>query len=182
MRGGFGGHGHRHHFRQFGGGFGPGQQQGGPGGFGPGQRWGGPGGFGPGNFERGPGGGPGPQVQWSGHVGSGGPGFFLASRGFGGPGGPPDPAKMTDAVLNHLTQALTLTDDQKAKIKPIIEQQVADIQKQMEAQRQAMQKEIEDAKTQIKPILNADQQKQLDAIPIPGQKPPDAAPPPAAGN
>jgi hypothetical protein len=35
-----------------------------------------------------------------------------------------------------------------------------------------MQKEFETAKAQIKPLLNADQQKQLDAIPGPGAKPP----------
>jgi hypothetical protein len=85
--------------------------------------------------------------------------------------GKPDPAKMTDMILNHLSEKLTLTDDQKAKIKPIIEQQVAEIQKQMEAQRAAMKKQIEDGKAKIKPLLTADQQKQLDAMPLPGQKP-----------
>jgi hypothetical protein len=101
-----------------------------------------------------------------------------------GPGGPPlgsrglpemmndDPAKMTDAVMNHLSQTLALTDDEKAKIKPIVEQQVQDMQKQRDAQRAAMQKQIEDAKAKIKPLLTPDQQKQLDAMPLPGQKPP----------
>ena len=42
----------------------------------------------------------------------------------------------------------------------------------METQRAAMQKQIEDTKAKIKPLLNADQQKQLDALPMPGQKPP----------
>jgi Spy/CpxP family protein refolding chaperone len=78
---------------------------------------------------------------------------------------------MTDSILNHLSTTLTLTDDEKAKIKPIVEQQVAEIQKQMEAQRQALQKQIEDGKAKIKPLLTPDQQKQLDAMPIPGQKP-----------
>jgi len=101
---------------------------------------------------------------------------------FGGPGmpgmmgknknGPPDPAKVTDGILNHLSEKLTLTDDQKAKIKPIIEQQVTEIQKQLEAQRQEIQKQIEDTKAKIKPLLTPDQQKQLDAMPLPGQKPP----------
>ena len=53
--------------------------------------------------------------------------------------GPPDPARMTDGILDHLSTTLSLTDDQKAKIKPIIEQELAEIQKQMEAQHAAMQ-------------------------------------------
>jgi len=130
--------------------------------------WGPQGGFGGDRFRGGNEGGP------------GGPGFFG-----GGPGekkGPPDPAKMTDGILNHLSTTLSLTDDQKAKIKPVIEQQVAEIQKQMEAQRAAMQKQIEDGKAKIRPLLNADQQKLLDAMPLPGQKKspaPDEPPPPA---
>jgi Spy/CpxP family protein refolding chaperone len=48
----------------------------------------------------------------------------------------------------------------------------------MEAQRQAMQKQIEDTRAKIKPLLTPDQQKQLDALPIPGQKP---SPPPGDG-
>ena len=100
-------------------------------------------------------------------------------RGMGGPmGAPPDPAKMTDNVLNMLSTKLTLTDDQKAKLKPIIADQVTQIQKDMEAQRAAMQKDIEDAKAKIKPLLTPDQQKQLDALPIPGQKGPPPPPPP----
>jgi len=98
-----------------------------------------------------------------------------------GKSGPPDPARMTDAILDHLSTTLTLTDDQKAKIKPIIEPKVAEIHKRMEAQRAAMQKQIEDAKARIKPLLTADQQKQLDAMPLPGQKlqSPDEAKQPA---
>jgi hypothetical protein len=55
----------------------------------------------------------------------------------------------------------------------------------MEAQRQAMQKDIEDGKAKIKAILTPDQQKQLDAIHMPGDKPaqeaPAETPAPAAG-
>lgn len=112
--------------------------------------------------------------------GRGGQGF---QGGFGmKPGGPPpgmpgmnpgkpDPAKMSEMVMNRLSQKLTLTEDEKAKIKPIIDQQVADFQKQMEAQRAAMQKQMEDARAKIRALLTTDQQKQLDAMPLPGQKP-----------
>lgn len=114
----------------------------------------------------------------------GGPGMMPGGPGFGGPGGmmggpkgpPPDPAKMADGMLNMLSNKLTLTDDQKAKLKPIIADQVAQMQKQMDAQRAAMQKQFEDGKAKIKPLLNADQQKQLDAMPMPGQRPPPPLP------
>jgi hypothetical protein len=100
-------------------------------------------------------------------------------RGMGmGPGmkdfhGPPDPARMADAILNHLTKTLNLTDDQKAKIKPIIEAQV-------QAQQQAMEKGLQDTKDKLKPILDADQQKLLDSLPTPGEKPADTTNTPAA--
>jgi len=143
-----------HHFHHFGG---PGWGR--QGGFGGGNE-GGPGG----DFGRGPGGPP--------------PGM----PGMSGPMGKPDPARMTDMILNHLSEKLSLTDDEKAKIKPIIGQQIAEMQKQMEAQHQAMLKQLEDTKARIKPLLTADQQKQLDALPLPGQKPPapDDAGQPAA--
>lgn len=106
--------------------------------------------------------------------GPGGPGMMgMGGRGgMGrGPQGPPDPAKMTDMMLNHLSEKLTLTDDEKAKIKPILEAQAAQMQKDMEAQRATMQKSMEDTRAKIKPLLTPDQQKQLDAMPVPGQKP-----------
>ena len=113
----------------------------------------------------------------------GGPGFG-GHPGMGmGPmdGSPPDPDKMADGILAHLTQQLTLTDDQKAKIKPIISAQVAQFQKEMEDRKQAMQKEMEDGRAKIRALLNPDQQKELDQLPVPGEKPGDKAdanPPP----
>jgi hypothetical protein len=168
--------GFRHHFHHFGyGGFGGGRE----GGFGSGARFGEDHGFG------GNGGG------FGFHGGRGGP-----EGGFGGPssfgprnggmafGGQPqggfgggmenrDPAQMTDAIVAHLAQMLSLTDDQKAKIKPLVQADVEGFQKDAEALRQTMAKRIEDAKAKIKPILNADQQKELDQMPVPGQKPAD---------
>lgn len=126
---------------------------------------------GPGMMNGGPGG-------WGGKHGR--DGFSMRGMMGGGPNETPDPAKMTDMVLDRLSTQLSLTDDQKAKIKPIIQDQVTQMQKDMEARRAAMQKAMEDTKTKLKAILNADQQKQLDAIPLPGEKPPAAAPAPAA--
>ena len=88
-----------------------------------------------------------------------------------GPQGPPPPAAMADFVLSRLAEKLILTDDEKAKIRPIIEQQVTDFEKQMEDQHAAVQKQFEDTKAAIKPLLDADQQKQLEALPLPGPNP-----------
>ncbi len=85
---------------------------------------------------------------------------------------PPSPADMTDKILNRLSKRLALTDDQKTKLRPIIEQQAEQLQKDMETRRQLMQKLMEDTKTKIKPVLNPDQQKQLDQVKLPGQPPP----------
>lgn len=150
----------------------------------------GPAGFG----ERGPGGfhhfrggfgpdqGPG-SVQF-------GPGGFGGRHGkhggFGGPGGPGgfaklDPAKVSEMAVDHLSKKLTLTDDQKAKIKPILEAQATQFQKDMESHKQALEKQFEDTKAKIKPILNADQQKKLDEIKLPGQGKPGDKPDPKPG-
>jgi hypothetical protein len=110
---------------------------------------------------------------WNGAQGFRGGSGMGGMRGMmgGDKSGPPDPAKVSENILGHLSQKLSLTDDEKAKIKPIIDQQVTEMQKQMEAQRAAMKQQIEDARAKIKPLLTADQQKQLDAMPLPGQKP-----------
>jgi hypothetical protein len=87
-----------------------------------------------------------------------------------GPQVPPPPAAIADFVLSRLAEKLTLTDDEKAKIRPIIEHQVTDFEKQMEVQHAAMQKQFEDTKAAIKSLLDADQQKQLDSLPLPGPR------------
>jgi hypothetical protein len=157
-----------HHFGGGGEGFGRGgmedfrhggRPEGGMEGFGPHQGWGGPrGGYD--RHEQGPG------------VGG------MADH---------DPAKMTDGILQHLSETLNLTDDQKAKMKPIIQADVEQFQKDAETERQAMQKRMEDDKAKLKPLLNADQQKALDAMPMPGHPPAGDGemggeiPPPAPG-
>jgi hypothetical protein len=111
-------------------------------------------------------GGPGPRFP-------GGMGGMGGMRGMMGDGGrPPDAAQMTDNIMDQLNQRLALTNDERAKIQPMVEEQVAEIQKQMEAQRAAMQKQIEDTKAKIKALLTPDQQKQFDMRPVPGQRPP----------
>jgi len=170
QRGGFGGGREFHHFRGMGV---------------PGQGWGRAGGFdrgGQGPMDMRGGAGMGGEHNFGGGMGRGRDrmgGGFSGPGMMGGPNQTPDPAKMTDMILNQLTAKLTLTDDQKAKMKPIIQDQVRQMQKDMEARRAAMQKSMEDSKAKIRPFLNADQQKQLDAMQLPGEKP-TTAPAPAA--
>ena len=69
--------------------------------------------------------------------------------------------------LQHMTQALNLTDDQQAKIKPILENETTEMQSLRsdtslsQENRMAKMKQIhENTKSQINPILTPDQQKQ----------------------
>lgn len=108
------------------------------------------------------------------HGGLGFGGGMMERDGERGQNGPPDPARITDKMLDHLSAKLTLTDDEKAKIKPIITAQVDQMQKNREAARQAHEKAVEDTRAKIKAFLTPDQQKLLDAMPKPGDqsKPP----------
>ena len=138
---------------------------------GPGQGWGQQGGFRGRDGGRGFGGQPGgPGMMGGRSMGGHGMKPGMGGRGMGsGSTTPPDPAQMADMMLNHLSSRLTLTDDEKAKIKPILEQQAAQMQKDRDAQHQVTQKAIEDTRAKIKPLLTPDQQKALDALPLPGR-------------
>jgi Spy/CpxP family protein refolding chaperone len=77
-----------------------------------------------------------------------------------------------DADLDSLAKQLNLTDEQKAKIKPILQDQakkLKDLKKDSsiaKADRKAKSSEIkQDSLKQIRPILTADQQKKLDEMP-----------------
>jgi len=66
--------------------------------------------------------------------------------------------------LQHLTDKLNLTSDQQTKVQPIIDQAKPQI---VAIHKDAMQKiktVMDDTLSQIRPLLNADQQKKLDAI------------------
>jgi Spy/CpxP family protein refolding chaperone len=77
-----------------------------------------------------------------------------------------------DAELDELNKQLTLTDEQKAKIKPILAdkyQKIGALKKDSSVakdDRKAKTKEIADATTQqIRPLLTPDQQTKLDQMP-----------------
>ncbi len=76
-----------------------------------------------------------------------------------------------DAMLDHMSKELNLTDDQKTKIKPILEEQTKQMQDVRQStstspeDRRAKMKQIhENTMSQIRPILNSDQQKKLEEM------------------
>lgn len=101
-------------------------------------------------------------------------GFAQKSQGKSGgkSGGHKQSSSRVDADLASLTQQLSLTDDQQAKIKPILEEQSKKLKglktdsSLPQADMKAKRSEIRRATVeQIRPILTADQQKKLDQMP-----------------
>ena len=82
-------------------------------------------------------------------------GFAVAQGGHGGWHHDP---------LDHMTQSLNLTPDQQAKVQPILDQAKPQL---IAIHRDAMQKSkaiIDNAMSQIRPLLTPDQQKKADDI------------------
>jgi Spy/CpxP family protein refolding chaperone len=76
----------------------------------------------------------------------------------------PGPHHMMGNPLEHLSKDLNLTDEQKAKVQPIIDQtkpQVAAIHKEAMEKMHAL---LENAANQILPLLTPQQQQKLDAM------------------
>ncbi len=67
-------------------------------------------------------------------------------------------------MIEHMTESLNLTPEQKTKVQPILD----DAKSKMQAiRRDAMEKSkaaMEDMKTKIRPMLTPEQQKQLDEM------------------
>lgn len=81
-----------------------------------------------------------------------------------GPGGPWHGGHRHGSPLEHLTKSLNLTADQQAKVQPIIDAakpQIIAIHKDAMQKTQAV---ISNAASQIRPLLNPDQQKKFDDI------------------
>ena len=71
---------------------------------------------------------------------------------------------MMENPLEHLSKDLNLTDDQKAKVQPIIDQarpQIVAIHKEAMEKMHAV---MENAGNQIRPLLTPQQQQKLDAM------------------
>jgi Spy/CpxP family protein refolding chaperone len=107
---------------------------------------------------------------------------------------PEQRAARVDARLKGMSQTLTLTDDQKQKIKPILEEEMKKVEEMQQdrnippADRMKKFREAREAsQDKIKPILTAEQQQKFESLrqrptrrpegPIP--VPPPAAPAPA---
>lgn len=76
----------------------------------------------------------------------------------------PGPKHMKGNPLEHLSKDLNLTDEQKAKVQPIIDQtrpQLAAIHKEAMEKTHAL---LESAGAQIRPLLTPEQQKKYDAM------------------
>jgi Spy/CpxP family protein refolding chaperone len=79
-----------------------------------------------------------------------------------GPG--PGPHHMMGNPFDHLSKDLNLTDDQKAKVQPIVDQtkpQIAAIHKEAMEKMHAL---LENAGAQIRPLLTPEQQQKFDAM------------------
>jgi Spy/CpxP family protein refolding chaperone len=76
----------------------------------------------------------------------------------------PGPHHMMENPLEHLSKDLNLTDDQKTKVQPIIDQtkpQLAAIHKEAMEKAHAL---LENAGAQIRPLLTPEQQTKFDAM------------------
>jgi protein CpxP len=82
-----------------------------------------------------------------------------------GPHGPgPGPHAMMQNPLEHLSKDLNLTDDQKAKVQPIIDQAKPQMQAIHEEAMQKMHALMESTGAQIRPLLTPEQQVKYDAM------------------
>jgi periplasmic protein CpxP/Spy len=109
-----------------------------------------------------------------------------------GPGGGRGQMMTPDEQVSRLSTELNLTDDQKAKIKPLFEDQAAkmkalreDTSTSMDDKRPKMQDIRKSTNDQVRAVLTADQQKKYDEMQAKmrerqreGQKPADAPKPP----
>ena len=66
--------------------------------------------------------------------------------------------------LEHLSEKLNLTDDQKAKVQPIIDQTKPQIEAIHQEAMEKMKTVMENAGAQIRPLLTATQQEKFDAM------------------
>ena len=76
----------------------------------------------------------------------------------------PGPHQMMGNPLDHLSKGLDLTEEQKAKVQPIIDQtkpQIAAIHKEAMEKMHAL---MENAGNQIRPLLTPQQQQKFDAM------------------
>jgi Spy/CpxP family protein refolding chaperone len=76
----------------------------------------------------------------------------------------PGPQHMMGNPLDHLSKDLELTDEQKAKVQPIIDQTKPQIEDIHQEAMQKMHALLESAGAQIRPLLTPQQQQKFDAM------------------
>jgi Spy/CpxP family protein refolding chaperone len=81
-----------------------------------------------------------------------------------GPHPGPGPHHMMGNPFDHLTKDLSLTDEQKAKVQPIIDQTKPQMKAIHEEAMQKMHALMESAGAQIRPLLTPEQQQKFDAM------------------
>jgi Spy/CpxP family protein refolding chaperone len=97
-------------------------------------------------------------------------GGFVVAQAQPGPGGAgpcmggPGHGHGHGFALRGLTEKLDLTADQKAKVQPILDTAKPQIAAIHQEAMQKMHTVMDSTLSQIRPLLNADQQKKLDAI------------------
>ena len=90
-------------------------------------------------------------------------GSFVVVQAQPGPGGP-GPWHGHAFGLSGITEKLNLTADQQAKVQPILDQAKPQIAAIHQEAMQKMKTVMDGTVSQIRPLLNADQQTKLDAI------------------
>jgi Spy/CpxP family protein refolding chaperone len=76
----------------------------------------------------------------------------------------PGPDHMMGNPFDHLSKDLELTDEQKAKVQPIIDQTKPQIEAIHQEAMQKMHALLENAGAQIRPLLTPQQQQKFDAM------------------
>jgi Spy/CpxP family protein refolding chaperone len=99
-------------------------------------------------------------VAAAGAIALGGFALVQAQPGPGGPG----PWHGHAFGLKGITEKLNLTPDQQTKVQPILDQAKPQIATIHQEAMQKMHTVMNNTLSQIRPMLNADQQKKLDAI------------------
>ena len=67
-------------------------------------------------------------------------------------------------MLKHMTESLNLTPDQQAKVQPILDQAKPQLKAIHQEAKQKAKAVMDSTMSQIRPLLNADQQKKLDDL------------------
>lgn len=90
---------------------------------------------------------------------------FVVAQAQPGPGGPHGGRWHGHAFgLQHITEKLNLTQDQQTKVQPILDAAKPQITAIHQEAMQKMKTVMDSTLSQIRPLLNADQQKKLDDI------------------